>query len=88
MTRLVLAIGVSALVLVAPLGAFAGDTPTPAQEKQAAPVTDGCMPGGGCCGAGAACPKAMPAEGGKAAGGCPCQKAKQAAQQAAPPAKP
>jgi len=88
MTRFVLAIGVSALLLTAPLGALAGDTPAPAaQGQQAAPKDEGCMPGGGCCGGSASCPKAAAAEGDKA-GGCPCQKAKQAAEQAAPPAQP
>jgi hypothetical protein len=48
------------------------------------------MPGGGCCGGNnASCPKAQAADDGKGAGGCPCQKAKQAAaEQAAPPAQP
>lgn len=89
MTRFLLAIGVSAMLLAAPLGAFADDAPAPAtQGQQAAPADEGCMPGGGCCGGSAACPKAERGEDGKAAGGCPCQKAKQAAQQAAPSAKP
>ena len=89
MTRFVLAIGVSALLLTAPLGALAGDTPAPAaQGQQAAPKDEGCMPGGGCCGGSASCPKAAHTDDGKAAGGCPCQKAKQAAEQAAPPAQP
>jgi hypothetical protein len=89
MTRLVLAIGLSTFLMAAPLGALADEAPAPApQGKPAAPATEGCMPGGGCCGAGAACPKAVTADEGTAAGGCPCQKAKQAAEQAAPAAKP
>ena len=89
MTRLVLVVGVSALLFGAPLSAFAGESPAPAAQgaKEAAPKDEGCMPGGGCCGGSAACPKAKRAENGLVTGGCPCQKAKQA-QQAPPPAAP
>ena len=83
MTRLLLAISATALVFGAPLATFAADeTAAPASQGQpAAPKLDGCMPGGGCCGGSAACPAAKK-EAGKEAGGCPCQKAKQAAQAA------
>jgi hypothetical protein len=88
MTRLILAIGTAALLLGAPLGAHATDAAAPAAETgQAASKDEGCMPGGGCCGGSAACPKAERTADGKSAG-CPCQKAKQAAEQAAPPAQP
>jgi hypothetical protein len=80
MTRLVMAIGASALLFGAPLTAFAADETAPASQGQpAASKEAGCMPGGGCCGSPAcAAPKHEDA---KAAGGCPCQKAKQAAEQ-------
>jgi hypothetical protein len=88
----VLAFGVSAFLFAVPPAALAGDTAAaPAAEgEQAAPNAEGCMPGGGCCGgSNASCPKAQAADDGKGAGGCPCQKAKQAAaEQAAPPAQP
>jgi hypothetical protein len=90
MTRLLLAISVGVLLFQAPLETFAADeTAAPAaQAKPAAPKSDGCMPGGGCCGGSAACPAAKTDEG-KQAGGCPCQKAKQAAaQQKQSPAAP
>jgi hypothetical protein len=88
MTRLVLLVGVGALLFAAPLGALAGDSPAPAaQEQRTAPKVEGCMPGGGCCGGSTACPKAERAKDGRVTGGCPCQKAKQA-QQAPPPAAP
>ena len=80
MTRLVMAIGASALLLGAPLMALAAEEAAPASERQPAVGKDaGCMPGGGCCGS-AAC-TATKHEDAKAAGGCPCQKAKQAAEQ-------
>ena len=90
MTRLLLAIGVTALVFGAPLATFAADeTAAPASQGQpATPKLEGCMPGGGCCGGSADCPAAKQ-EAGKEAGGCPCQKAKQAAaQQKQSPAAP
>jgi hypothetical protein len=63
---------------------FAADTAAPAAATQgeSAAAGDGCMPGGGCCGGSANCPKAPRGDDGKVAGGCPCQKAKEAAKQA------
>ena len=83
MTRLLLAIGMTALVFGAPLATFAAEDTAapPAQGQSATPKAEGCMPGGGCCGGSAACPAAKKEEG-KEAGGCPCQKAKQAAEAA------
>lgn len=83
MTRLLLAVGLTALLFGAPLGTFAADdAAAPASEQQpATPKSEGCMPAGGCCGGSAACPAAKKAEG-QEAGGCPCQKAKQAAEAA------
>lgn len=80
MTRLVMAIGASALLLGAPLAARAAEEAAPASQGQPAASKDaGCMPGGGCCGS-ASC-TAEKHEDSKATGGCPCQKAKQAAEQ-------
>jgi hypothetical protein len=73
------------LSLVGPLPARAGDPAAPAPAATA-PDGEGCMPGGGCCGGSAACPKAPRDAQGKVEGGCPCQKAKAAAQQNTPPA--
>ena len=87
MTRLVMAIGASVWLLGAPLAALAADDAAPASQGQPAAAKDaGCMPGGGCCGS-AACAAAKH-EDTKEAGGCPCQKAKQAAKQQQKPAAP
>jgi hypothetical protein len=89
MSRLLLA-SIMALSLATPFQALADDTAAPVTSAPAAATqTDGCMPGGGCCGGSAACPKAPRDAKGKVSGGCPCQRAKAAAQQGSqPPANP